>query len=103
MADDEQFHPNANVPLWVNIVIPIISEMILVYILISEPMVWYRFFFFHLGLMADEEEYDPDANVPLWVNIVIPIISVVIFVGALVFVYFLPYEIDVERLELWVS
>ena len=58
---------------------------------------------FYLGLMADDEEYDPDANVPLWVNIVIPIISVVIFVGALIFVYFLPYEIDVERLELWVS
>ena len=53
--------------------------------------------------MADDEEFDPNANVPLWVNIVIPIISVVIFVGALVVVYFLPYEIDVERLELWVS
>ena len=39
MADDEEYDPDANVPLWVNIVIPIISEMIFVYIFIHEPMV----------------------------------------------------------------
>ena len=79
MADEEEYDPNANVPLWVNIVIPIISVVIFVYIFISEPMFWYHLFF-HLGLMADDEKYDPDANVPLWVNIVVPIISLVIFV-----------------------
>ena len=35
--------PNANVPLWVNIVIPIISLVIFVYIFISESMAWYCF------------------------------------------------------------
>ena len=34
MADDEIYNPNANVPLWVNIVIPIISVVIFVYIFI---------------------------------------------------------------------
>ena len=57
----------------------LMAEMIFVYIFISEPMVWF-WFFFHLGQMADDEIYNPNANVPLWVNIVIPIISVVIFV-----------------------
>ena len=45
MADDEVYEPNANVPLWVNIVIPIISVVIFVDIFISEPMVWYCCFF----------------------------------------------------------
>ena len=35
MADDVEYDPNANVPLWVNIVIPIISAVIFVYILLS--------------------------------------------------------------------
>ena len=82
MTDDEKYDPSANVPLWVNIVIPIISVVIFVYIFISEPKVWYCFFF-HLGLMVDDEEYDPNANVPLCVNIVIPIISEMIFVYTL--------------------
>ena len=56
MADDEEFDPNANVPLWVNIVIPIISVVIFVYSFIYEPMDWYCFFF-HLGLMADNKVY----------------------------------------------
>ena len=55
MADDDEYDPDANVPLWVNIVIPIISVVIFVYIFISEPMAWYCFFF-HLGLMADGEK-----------------------------------------------
>ena len=38
MADDEEYDPNANVPLRVNIVIPIISVVIFVYIFIPEPM-----------------------------------------------------------------
>ena len=32
MADDVEYAPDANVSLWVNIVIPIISEGIFVYI-----------------------------------------------------------------------
>ena len=43
MADDEIYNPNANVPLWVNIVILLISVMIFVYIFISEPMFCYFF------------------------------------------------------------
>ena len=39
MADVEKYNPDANVPLWVNIVIPIISATIFMYIFISEPMV----------------------------------------------------------------
>ena len=48
MADNEEYDPNTNVPLWVNIVIPNISEVIFVYIFIYESMVWYCFFF-HLA------------------------------------------------------
>ena len=43
MADDVEYVPDANVPLWVNIVIPIISKVIFVDIFISEPMFWYCF------------------------------------------------------------
>ena len=84
IADDVEYDPNANVPLWVNIVVPIISVVIFVYIVISAPKVWYCCFF-HLGLMVDDAEYDSNANVPLWVNIVIPIISEVIFL----FIFFI--------------
>ena len=52
--------------------------------------------------MADDEDYDPNAGVAPWINIVIPIISMVIFIVAMVAVYFMPYEIAVERLDLWV-
>ena len=38
MADEEEYDPNANVPLLVNIVVPIISMVIFVYIFISEPI-----------------------------------------------------------------
>ena len=43
MADGEEYDPNAHVPLWVNIVIHIISIVIFVYIFISEPMFCYFF------------------------------------------------------------
>ena len=54
--------------------------------------------------MADDDtEFDPNVGVVPWINIVVPIVSMVTLFGAFFIVYFTPYEIDVKRLELWVS
>lgn len=52
-------------------------------------------------MAGNDTKLDPDIGVALWVNITIPILCVAMLLAAAFILYFLPYEIDVKRLELW--